>query len=37
MEHQPWYDRDDVNSVLLVVLILIVIFGMTLVPSEWMQ
>lgn len=30
-----WMHRDDVNAVALIVLLVIIIFGMTLVPPDW--
>lgn len=37
MEPTPFWDRTDVNAALMVILLFIVIFGMTLVPPEWIE
>lgn len=37
MERQPWHQRDDVNGVAFIILILIIIFGLTAVPPEWIE
>ena len=37
MEPTPFWDRNDVNAVAFLILLFIVIFGMTLVPPEYLQ